>query len=214
MSTSIGSRSRPKTKLGGPGGPPSGELRILAADKYQKSAPPARETLSAADYRALAVKAKSGNRGARGVWVGDEYFGSTIEAHHVINDVRVRERAGLVWNVRRQVAFRLHAANGEYIGTYKCDVAFDDAAGPHVVDVKGHPICDTELAKWKIHHAEIEYGITVEIVRLQVQRRKSGDRIVPIKAKERPRRRASVSKKREGKKLCGAKEASWSRIGI
>ena len=159
------------------------------------------DTISAADYRALAATAKSGNRGARGLWIGDEYFGSTIEAHYVVNHVRVRERAGLVWNVRRQVAFRLHAANGEFVGKYVCDVTFDDRDGSHVVDVKGDPRRDTDLALWKIKHAELEHGITVEIVRLRVQRRKGGDKVVPIKPRVK-RARASVSKKREGH-ACG-----------
>lgn len=173
---------------------------------------PPKATISAAEYRALAPAPKSGNRGARGVWIGDEYFGSTIEAHHVINTLRPLERAGLIWNLKRQVAFRLHAANGEFVGKYVCDATFEDKAGLHVHDVKGHPIRDTDLAKWKIFHAEVEHGITVEIVRLQVQRRKSGDRVVPIKTKERARR-ATVSKKREGKKPCTAKEANRSRTG-
>ena len=151
------------------------------------------ETISAADYRALITSTpKSGNRGARGVWVGDEYFGSTIEAHHVINTLRPLERAGLIWNIKRQVPFELHAGSGDRIGKYVCDATFEDKTGLHVHDVKGHPIRDTELALWKIRHFEAEYDLKVEIVRLQVQRRKGGDRVVPIKTQA----KRAISKKR------------------
>ena len=161
------------------------------------------EHLSAADYRALVAEPKRGNRGARGVWIGDEYFGSTIEAHHITNTLRPLDRAGVIRNLRRQVPFLLHAANGVLIGKYVTDATFEDAktGALHVHDVKGHPIRDTDLAKWKINHAESEYGITIEIIRLQIQRRKGGDRVVPIKPKVRTRR-ATVSKKREGKGQC------------
>lgn len=168
--------------------------------KTQASKPP--ERISAAQYREIASKGglpdSGGNRGARGVWVGDEYFGSTIEAHHIVNTLRRLEKVGEIRDVRRQVRFPLYVPdkNGQlvFLCDYVCDAEFYDKTGAYCVDdVKGHPIRDTPESLLKIKMAEIQYGIAVRIVRLQARRSKGGVKVVPLAIK--PKREAKPRKR-------------------
>ena len=96
-------------------------------------------------------------------------FDSTAEANKW-GELRILVNAGKIYELRRQVPFDLHANGGAKIGVYVADLTYSEitrsANGPlttlHVLDVKG---VMTALARWKIKHAELEYGFTVEIVR-------------------------------------------------
>ena len=68
-------------------------------------------------------------------------------------------RAGIIRELDRQVAYKLHV-NGKSIGSYRADfVYFDTELGSLVVeDVKG---THTPLYSWKKKHFEAEYGMKI-----------------------------------------------------
>ena len=52
-------------------------------------------------------------------------FDSGLEAK-VYRDLKLREKAGEIYGLRRQVKFSLFAGGGEHIGTYTADFVFDE----------------------------------------------------------------------------------------
>ena len=161
--------------------------------------------ISASEYRSLVGQSRpakiNGVRGAKGVWLNGEYFGSLIEAHHVNKSLRSLEKIGLVFDLQRQVHFPLHALNGKKIGDYVADATFyDEQEAFHVQDVKGDASRDTDLAKWKIKHAESEYGFAVEIIRLRVRKLRDGRRkveAIPQKVKRKVKVKKEAGVRRE-----------------
>lgn len=107
------------------------------------------------------------------VTVDGERFDSRKEADYWMG-LKLRERAGEITELARQVLFSLYAPqiygsqNPEHavwiqIAEYKADFVFRDATGRHVVDAKGQKqrICPYPLKKkW----LELQEGIVIEEV--------------------------------------------------
>jgi hypothetical protein len=78
----------------------------------------------------------------------------------------VIERQGLIRDLRRQVAYDLHAEGGALVGQYVADHVYEELQKGSwslvVEDVKGYP---TPLYVWKKRHIFAEYGIIIREVR-------------------------------------------------
>jgi dsDNA-binding SOS-regulon protein len=99
-------------------------------------------------------------------------FASRAEARHY-QDLKMLEKAGQLRTLELQPRFPLnvHPGDGEqtaYIGTYIADFRYQlkaisgESWETVVDDVKG---VEVPLQQWKRRHAELQYGITVRIVR-------------------------------------------------
>lgn len=77
--------------------------------------------------------------------------------------LRLRERAGEIYCLQRQVPFRL-AVKAQVVGCLIVDFTFRDANGiPHAVDAKSAPT-RTPLFRWKAKHFKAEYGFDIELM--------------------------------------------------
>jgi hypothetical protein len=76
--------------------------------------------------------------------------------------LQLAERAGAIRDLRRQVAYDLHAEGGNLVGRYIADHVYREASDGEwtlaVEDVKGMP---TPLYDWKRRHMLAEYGIEI-----------------------------------------------------
>ena len=95
--------------------------------------------------------------------VGGLRFDSKAEARRW-SELLLLQRAGEIYDLRRQVPFVLHVC-GVKIGRLILDFVYVETATQRVVyeDVKGGDA--TPLWKWKVKHFGAEYGRRVEIVR-------------------------------------------------
>lgn len=103
-------------------------------------------------------------------------FDSLKEAKRY-GELKLAERAGLVWDLELQPRFVLKVAStsGQLmraakvnaglfdgkIGEYRGDFKYHDCGGIVVEDVKGFK---TPLYRWKKKHVEAQYGITIREV--------------------------------------------------
>ena len=92
-----------------------------------------------------------------------QHFPSQAEAGYYM-ELRLLEKAGLIKNLICQPVFLL-IANGVPIGKYVADFQYTDNRDgkQKTVDVKGNIL--TDIAKWKIRHAEAQYRISIDIVK-------------------------------------------------
>lgn len=81
-------------------------------------------------------------------------------------ELRLLLAVGKIGNLELQHVYKLHAVGPDgvkrLVGKYIADFNYDDIEkNRHVCeDVKG---ADTVISKWKRRHAEIEYGITINL---------------------------------------------------
>jgi hypothetical protein len=124
--------------------------------------------MTAAQYRALPKKRRH-KYGAKKTVVDGFTFDSKAEAQQYGTLIQHRPRTRIT-NLKVHPEFPLHV-KGYEIGVYEADFSFiDDSGHTRVQDVKGLIL---PLAKWKIAHFEIEYGLKVEIIRATCRRAKS-----------------------------------------
>lgn len=101
------------------------------------------------------------------------FFASQAEARRW-RLLLLREKGGVIRQLRRQVAYDLHVRLGKApwgetvppikLGKYIADFTyFNDTDQLVVEDVKGAGL--TDIAIWKMKHVEAEYGIKVNIVK-------------------------------------------------
>jgi hypothetical protein len=100
--------------------------------------------------------------------IAGERFHSQAEARHYRDVLLVRQRAGEIRELRRQVRIPLHAwtpRGPEKVGVYVADFVFVDVtSGREVVqDKKGNPRRE-DLYDWKRRHMAAEHGIEIEEV--------------------------------------------------
>jgi hypothetical protein len=76
--------------------------------------------------------------------------------------LKLLERAGKISGLMLQFRYDLNAFGGKKVGEYRADFVFTENGQRKTIDVKGFM---TPLSKWKIKHAELQYGMTVEIWR-------------------------------------------------
>ncbi len=72
-------------------------------------------------------------------------------------------KAGEITGLKFQPVFRLIAAGGTNVGTWRADFEYMEGDKRVVVDVKGK--VDTALSKWKHRHFKAQYGFPVTIYR-------------------------------------------------
>lgn len=137
--------------------------------------------------------------GARATVVDGIRFDSAAEARRY-QELRLRERAGEIRDLTRQVGLTLFApwlgpdtaddltaapvvGVARRVGTYRADFRYIlDGTGDTVYeDVKGY---DTPLSGWKRRHVEVQHGIVVHIIGTPRARR-------PARSRPRPRRRTA-----------------------
>jgi len=135
-----------------------------------------RERMSAAEYVNAAggfaglEKPKSKYRNVPTV-VDGVRFSSRAEAKRW-DELRMLEKAGEIFDLKRQVSFPLYAFPGKLVGRYVADFTYlaeemnsDKYAGIHrilhVEDVKG---VRTDLFKWKAKHFAAQYGYEITII--------------------------------------------------
>ena len=129
--------------------------------------------MSAVQARKLLAKPKRSKYRAVSVVVDGIRFDSKGEAVRW-EQLKLRQRAGEIWNVKRQVRFPLHAAgDGMKIGEYIADFTYCDKKSHGVVveDFKGAP--PTPLARWKVKHLIAEYGVCFRYSGAYAQRKRS-----------------------------------------
>jgi hypothetical protein len=95
-------------------------------------------------------------------------FASKAEARRY-GELKLLEKAGEITDFELQPRYELYVTqngwNGRHlVGRYVADFRYREIPLDQIVieDVKGMM---TPLAKWKIKHAELQYGITVQIVK-------------------------------------------------
>jgi len=115
---------------------------------------------------------RSGHKyGAVATVVDNVRFASKAEAHRY-QELRVLERLGEVTELELQPKFPLYVSLmgsktvAPCLGEYRADFRY--RFGPQgllkVEDVKGYEV---PLQRWKRRHAEIQYGISVEVIRMR-----------------------------------------------
>lgn len=77
--------------------------------------------------------------------------------------LRMRERAGEIRNLRRQVRFEL-TAHGKRIGYYVADHCYEEDGVEVVEDVKSPATSGLRMFQWKARHFEAEYGKAIRVV--------------------------------------------------
>lgn len=119
-------------------------------------------SISAAEYRAQAPKAKGNKYRARKTIVDGITFDSALEARYYGN-LKLMERAGQVYGVELQKPYPI-TINGVVCGTYRADFTFWDQheKRQRCVDTKG---MDTPVSKLKRKLVEAQYGIKIEVVK-------------------------------------------------
>lgn len=75
-------------------------------------------------------------------------------------ELKALEKAGMIWNLARQVKIALNAEGGELVGHYVADFRYIDGASTVLEDYKGH---DTPLSIWKRRHLEAQSGGAVRL---------------------------------------------------
>lgn len=128
------------------------------------SLPTDRDWLTPEEYNAYqAATARKGNKfGAIPTVVDGHRFDSLGEADRW-SDLRQMERAGAIAELRRQVAYDLHAAGGAVIGRIVIDYAYRENGALVAEDFKGGKATMTALWRWKRKHFEEEYGRKIRI---------------------------------------------------
>ena len=114
------------------------------------------------------VKASSSDRQkphkyhAKAVVVDGMRFDSKREARRW-HELQLRQRAGQIRSLERQVRIPLHASGGAKVGLYIADFRFFDVERGQVVveDAKGFK---TDLYQWKKRHVAAEHGIDIQEV--------------------------------------------------
>ena len=128
------------------------------------SLPTDRDWLTPEEYNAYrAATARKGNKfGAIPTVVDGHRFDSLGEADRW-SDLRQLERAGAIADLRRQVAYDLHAAGGAVIGRIVLDFVYTEGGAITYEDYKGGKATMTPLWRWKRKHFEREYEATIRI---------------------------------------------------
>lgn len=119
--------------------------------------------LSNAEGAGLGLSKRGNKYGARKTVVDGITFDSKAEAAYYAG-LKRRETLGEIANVELQRPFVLVAGDGQLVGVYKADFAFDDLVEGRwrVIDVKGH---DTALSRFKRKFVKALHGIDVEVVK-------------------------------------------------
>lgn len=122
------------------------------------------------EYRALTQKPKRSKYGAKQVVYNGERFHSTGEFKRW-QELMLLKRAGKISDLVRQYPLPLKA-HGVWlpIGRLIIDFAYAENNKRIYEDFKGYA---TPLAKWKIKHAEAQYGIKVLITGHRQSRRRA-----------------------------------------
>ena len=159
----MGTESVPNIKLHAPHSSAhrpaaKGRAAISAAGVAPKARPV--EKMTVAEYRSLTGKPLRHKYRAKPTVVDGIRFDSKREAVY-FQELRLRERAGEIRDLQRQVPFRF-SLEGGYVFTYLADFVFADDTGRHVVDLKG---VDTPVSKLKRKLIAVLYRIRIEVVR-------------------------------------------------
>lgn len=119
--------------------------------------------LSKAEAVSLGLSKRGNKFGAQKAVIDGITFDSKAEARYYAT-LKQREDAGEIANVELQRPFVLVAGDGQLVGVYKADFAFDDLVEGRwrVIDVKGH---DTALSRFKRKFVKALHGIDVEVVK-------------------------------------------------
>lgn len=104
------------------------------------------------------------------IQIDGEKFDSKREAQYW-QELKLREKAGEIWDLHRQVEFELyapvHGSNGSAcVATYIADFIFRDVGRDgslHVVDVKGGKL--TAMFALKAKWLALQSNLTIEVVR-------------------------------------------------
>ncbi len=105
-------------------------------------------------------KARSHKYGAQACVVDGVKFPSKREARRWA-ELLAMQAAGTITDLRRQVAFELHAPGGGVIGKYVADAVYVEGGIVTVEDAKG---VLTAIYRWKKKHMLLEHGIKVREV--------------------------------------------------
>lgn len=94
---------------------------------------------------------------ARRTFVDGIWFASAREAKRYA-ELKLLERAGKIRDLALQPIFRLHAAGGAYVASYRADFTYKTDTETVVEDAKGFR---TPLYKLKRKWLKLEHGIDV-----------------------------------------------------
>lgn len=121
------------------------------------------ERISAAEFREGAAKPKASKYRNVPTVVDGIRFASKREAAYY-SELKLREKAGEVYEIELQRRYALTAPNGMLLATYVADMVFYDAVQrkTRVVDVKGK---ETDMFRLKRKMMRGLLGIEVEIVK-------------------------------------------------
>lgn len=86
---------------------------------------------------------KRSKHGARKTYYDGQWFDSQLEAR-CYRDLKLREKAGEIRNLRRQVVFSLFMAGGEHYGTYKADFVYDEYKADDSMDEWSRIVADSK----------------------------------------------------------------------
>ena len=103
------------------------------------------------------------------VTVDGERFDSRAEAARW-SELRLMERAGQVFDLRRQVRIPLHATAPDgapvLVGHYVADMAYIRAdTGARVLEDEKGQTRTTDLYRWKARHVRAQYGLEIVEIR-------------------------------------------------
>jgi hypothetical protein len=87
-------------------------------------------------------------------------FASKKEANRWCELVLLQQ-AGQISGLGRQPRYKLHAPNGDLIGCYVADFAYEENGRLVVEDVKSVATAANALYRWKAKHFTAEYGIRI-----------------------------------------------------
>lgn len=109
--------------------------------------------------------------GAKATVVDGYRFHSQREATRY-GELKLLEKAGRIWELELQPSFELRAhidnwqtavrLSSNVVGEYRADFRYKDRSGDVIEEVKGY---DYPLGRWKRKHCEIQYGVTVRVVK-------------------------------------------------
>ena len=121
------------------------------------------ERISAAEFREETAKPKRSKYRNVPTVIDGIRFSSKREAAYY-QELKLREKAGEVYEIEMQRRFALTAPNGMLMATYVCDFHYFDAVEKRrrVIDVKGK---ETDMFRLKRKMMRAILGIEVEVVK-------------------------------------------------
>jgi hypothetical protein len=119
------------------------------------------KTIPASEYLAAVAQPKRRKYGNKPVVVDGITFHSKSEAGRWC-ELLLEQRAGLIYDLERQVPIELHAHGGAIVGSYIADFRYRrPGVGVVIEDRKGGATAEDPLYRFKKRFVLAEYGIEI-----------------------------------------------------